>query len=116
MFGLLNEVDGLVRERDESDGENGIGRGAIESGDLSSHVTRSSAVRLGSSWLGWLGAAGDRMFWDPLRYTVIRESIRARPGWGPLGTAGDRWGSLGIAGDRWGPEGWCIACIVYSAV
>ena len=78
MFGLLNEVDGLVRERDESDGENGIGRGAIESGDLSSHVTRSSAVRLGSSWAGPLGMAGD--------------------GWGWLGTAGDGWGSRGSRG------------------
>ena len=48
-------------------------------GVSSSHVTRSSAVRLGSSWPGWLGTAGDR--------------------WGPLGTAGDRWGSLGTAGD-----------------
>ena len=54
-------------------------------GASSSHVTRSSAVRLGSSWPGWLGTAGDR--------------------WGPLGTAGDRWGSLGIAGDRWGSLG-----------
>ena len=48
-------------------------------GVSSSHVTRSSAVRLGSSWPGWLGTAGDR--------------------WGPLGIAGDRWGSLGTAGD-----------------
>ena len=62
------------REQDCKTGKKFLGQGVS-----SSHVTRSSAVRLGSSWPGWLGTAGDR--------------------WGPLGTAGDRWGSLGTAGD-----------------
>ena len=51
LFGLLNEVDGLVRERDESDGENGIGRGAIES----QRTTETRPETSGAGTLSWRG-------------------------------------------------------------
>ena len=71
MFGLLSEVDGLVRERDESDGENGIGRGAIES----QRTTETRPETSGAGTLSWRGGEGIKI---PSRRTLKNDIMIRR--------------------------------------